>query len=372
MNIASNANRAWRSAIYPIEENAYTKNVTIDSFADSTLLFQFLTPHPSDLLEPRNVVPYYELPIYRTTNFDILPPRALFGQVTATGAFADNVTMTLQSSNIQLSGIPDKLIVFVRKTVANLTPADADCYATIQNISINFNNQAGLLSSMTPQQLYRNSIQSGLAAMTWDQFSGSTMSVSGYNNLANGQPSTSRSPYSGYGANMNGGGANTGVQLIPTTGSILVLNFGEVIQLTEEYYAPGSLGSFNLQLSVQVQNNNNYAWPAGQYELVIMPMNCGVFVNEKGTSSTFLSLLTKQDVLDTLNQEAYSHSELHRMVGGSFLDNIRSSLGWVHSKLPAVKHILNNIPHAYAQTGARVLDALGYAKPGGKLQDRVM
>ena len=102
-----------------------------------------------------------------------------------------------------------------------------------------------------------------------------------------------------------------------------------------------------------------------------MPMNCGVFVNEKGTSSTFLSLLTKQDVLD-LNQEAYNSSELHRMVGGSFLDNIRSSLGWVHSKLPAVKHILNNIPHAYAQTGARVLDALGYAKPGGKLQDRVM
>jgi len=121
-----------------------------------------------------------------------------------------------------------------------------------------------------------------------------------------------------------------------------------------------------------VQNNTNYAWPGGQYELVIMPMNCGVFVNEKGTSSTFLSLLTKQDVLDTLNQEAYSHSELHRMVGGSFLDNIRSSLGWVHSKLPAVKHVLNHIPHAYAQTGARVLDALGYAKPGGKLQDRVM
>ena len=88
MNIASNANRAWRSAIYPIEENAYTKNVTIDSFAASTLLFQSLTPHPSDLLEPRNVVPYYELPIYRTSNFDNLMPRALFGQATAAGLFA--------------------------------------------------------------------------------------------------------------------------------------------------------------------------------------------------------------------------------------------------------------------------------------------
>ena len=56
-----------------------------------------------------------------------------------------------------------------------------------------------------------------------------------------------------------------------------------------------------------------------------MQMNCGVFVNEKGTNLTFLSLLTKQDVLDSLTQEAYSHSEIHRMVGGSFLDNVRSS-----------------------------------------------
>ena len=75
-----------------------------------------------------------------------------------------------------------------------------------------------------------------------------------------------------------------GFQLVPTTGTILVLNFAEVIQLTEEYYAPGSLGSFNLQLTAIVQNNTNSKWDAGSYELVIMPMNCGVFVNEKGTS----------------------------------------------------------------------------------------
>ena len=151
-----------------------------------------------------------------------------------------------------------------------------------------------------------------------------------------------------------------------------MLNFAEVIQLTEEYYAPGSLGSFNLQLSVTAQNNTYTSWAENTAELIIMPMNCGVFVNEKGTSSTFLSLLTKQDVLDSLNQEAYSHSEIHRMVGGSFLDNVRSSLGWVHSKLPVVKHILNHTPNQYAQTGAKVLDALGYAKPAGRLQDRLV
>ena len=60
---------------------------------------------------------------------------------------------------------------------------------------------------------------------------------------------------------------------MPTAGTILVLNFGEVIQLTEEYYAPGSLSTFNLQINVQAQNNQNEDWAANSYELVIMTLN---------------------------------------------------------------------------------------------------
>ena len=51
-------------------------------------------------------------------------------------------------------------------------------------------------------------------------------------------------------------------------------------------------------------------------------MNFGVFVNEKGTSSTFTTLLSKQDVLDTQGQQAYALGEFPRMVGGGFLDNL--------------------------------------------------
>ncbi|MFM7983551.1 MAG: hypothetical protein ACKPKO_29915, partial [Candidatus Fonsibacter sp.] len=94
----------------------------------------------------------------------------------------------------------------------------------------------------------------------------------------------------------------------------------------------------------------------------IMTLNSGVFVNERGTSSTFLSLLTKQDVLDALQQQPYSNVEVRRMVGGGFLDSIRSAMGWIHSKLPAVIGVLEHVPHQYAQTGANVLKALGYGK----------
>jgi len=58
-----NANRAWWSSTDMI------KTATVVSYEDSQLLFQFLTPHASDMLDPRNVVPYYEIPVYNTNMF---------------------------------------------------------------------------------------------------------------------------------------------------------------------------------------------------------------------------------------------------------------------------------------------------------------
>ena len=143
----------------------------------------------------------------------------------------------------------------------------------------------------------------------------------------------------------------------PTTGSVLALNFAEVIQLTDEYYAPGSLGTFNLQIILDVVNNHGETWPANSYEMIIIPMNSGVFVNERGTSSTFLSLLTKQDVLDSLNQTPYTNFEVNRLVGGaSFGDKVRSGLRW--------------IPHPIAQTAHNALGAVGYEKHAA-VEDRL-
>ena len=358
MNINSNAGRAWRSAVFE-----GTKTVEVEKFADSQLLFQFLTPHASDMLDPRNVVPFYEFPVYRTSNNVALQPRPNYGRAISTGVIEDAPTVTIASHNIQLSGIPDKLIIFVRKRVADLGCKDTDSYATIKGISINFNNQAGLLSSMTQEQLFRNSIQSGLANMSWDEFCGSTVSAASGTTTNVGL----REPYLGLGARD----ASPGFQMSPTTGTILVLNFAEVIQLTEEYYAPGSLGSFNLQLTVQVQNNQYDAWPENSYELVIIPMNTGVFVNERGTSSTFLSLLTKQDVLDALQQQPYSNFEMRRMVGGGFLDGLKSAVGWVKGKLPGLRSALEMVPNQYAQTGASVLKTLGYGQGHKSIDNRL-
>ena len=126
-------------------------------------------------------------------------------------------------------------------------------------------------------------------------------------------------------------------------------------------------------MTLRVQNNHYDTWDETTgHELVIIPMNSGVFVNERGTSSTFLSLLTKQDVLDSLQQQPYSNFEVRRMIGGGFLDIMKSAMGWIGSKLPAVRGVLENIPNNYAQTGANVLRTLGYGKGNKQLESWLM
>jgi len=384
MNLLSNANRAWRSVKLPGVAGDLIKNVNIERITESKLIFQFLTPHASELLPSRNTVPYYELPVYRTTGMTTVVRSRGDGQILADGGFGNLDPVTINSANIQLSGIPDKLVIFVRKTLASRRSCDPDCYLTIRGVRINFNNQAGLLSSMSQQQLYTNSLLSGLHNMSWDEFSGSTMSVSG----RGGGISASWEPYSGVGARRTGGGAgdvDPGFKYIPTTGSMLVLNFAEVIQLTDEYYAPGSLGTFNLQFQVDVVNNHKENWNGGDIELIVIPINSGVFVNERGTSSTFISLLTKADVLSALEgQEAYSNFEIKRAVGGSsFGDHLRNGMRWIWQKTkehaPQVlgslastaKGIMASSGNPYGQAGAAALTALGYGRGNHRaLSDR--
>ncbi len=115
-------------------------------------------------------MPFYEVPVFRTKSNLTLPSRVARGQASDAGTFVAPEVRTITSSNIQLTGIPDKLIICVRKAIANLGCHQTDNYATIKGTSINFNNKAGLLRSMTPEQLFKNSGQSGLANMCWDEF----------------------------------------------------------------------------------------------------------------------------------------------------------------------------------------------------------
>jgi hypothetical protein len=313
MNIGS-ASRVLRSV------SPFITGVAVNSFSDSQLQFNFLTPHPSDLIPARNVVPYYELPRYITSSLSPLAPSA-------------SVQLTTQT--IQLNQIPDKLIVFVRKPVSTQGISDPDFFLTIRGVSVNFNNQSGILASSQPQDLYRYSVENG-SNQSWYEFSG--------------------------GANViDPTGVGNG-RRVPTSGSLLVLEFGKDIQLTEDFFSAGSLGNFNLQLQLQVFNQTAQTFNP---EIVLITMNSGVFVCERGTSSTYTGILTKQDVLDASSQEAYTKSDVARMVGGGFLDNLKSVAGRLLPKLPSVaKAVLGQVDNKYAKGASDILGAMGYGRSG--------
>ena len=324
------ATRVWRTA------NPYITATTISSFQSSQLIFNFLTPHPSDLMPSRNCVPYYEMPRYITS---IAPPSSW----TALVAGSAPASTVMKTSSLQLNQIPDKLIVFVRPALSSVTNQSSDAFFPISNVVVQFNNMSGILSSATRQDLYRYSVENG-SNQNFFEFTG----------LCN-MPDAA------------GAGRR-----VPTVGSMMVLEFGKDIQLSEDFYASGSLGNFNLQLNLTVENVSAVAAPA--VEIVLITINSGIFCCERGTSSTYTGILTKQDVLDASAQEPYYKQDVRRMVGGGWLDSLKSVVGKV---LPHIARYAKDKLHAhdspYAKAAGSVLGALGYGASGGKkLSERLM
>ena len=295
------------------------------STVSSSLLFMFLTPHPSDLMPARNIVPFYELPRY-LTNINGVGAASLAGGYTGMySAAINNVAL----NTLQLNQIPDKLILYVRNvptpSVSLTNPANAlnaqpDVAFPIGTININFNNNSGILASAKPIQLWEMSRANGLQS-SWIEYSGigATVFTDPANSGGNSNISASASAFVG------------------TVGSYLVLEFGKDIQLTEDFYAPGSLGNFNLQITLtQVYNNtqNSIGQSSGTppLQVVLITMNSGVFVCERGTSSTYTGILTKQDVLEASQQEAYTHNDVQRLVGGGLFDMIKSGVSKLAKK----------------------------------------
>lgn len=84
----------------------------------------------------------------------IYPYVALNDYSNPIGIIAGGASTTVQSSNVQLSGIPSRIYCYVRRDNARLSPFYADTYARIKSFRIFFNNKQSLLSTYTEQQLF--------------------------------------------------------------------------------------------------------------------------------------------------------------------------------------------------------------------------
>jgi len=291
-----------------------------------SLLFKFLSTQPSDLIQTKNVVPYMDFPRYLTSSANN-PTFTTLGQS----------GVRVNSSNLQINQIPDYFIITARIPMSQQTPQLSMSQFVIQNISINLNNQSGLLSSASQYDLWRTSARNG-SAQSWAEFSGLQSS------FTNGES-----------------------QNIATTGSVLVLSPPYDLSLPN-YISSGSLGNYNFQFSVTLASQ----YPQEIYdlfpgsapglfsipiELCVVCVNSGIFSTQQGVSAVYTGILTKEMVLSSVNGQqasAMTSQETSRMIGGQMLNGALTAIRGMRKHLKS-----HSMP---AHSGG----AMGQASSGGK------
>ena len=326
--LESENTRALRMITNP-ELNTDTK-ITVQAYNSSELQLEFLSPHDTTVLPSRCISNYYEVPRY----------------ILASNVAVEGLTQqTVQFNTFSLNQIPDMLIIYARKKVADQTISDTDLNLAIKKININFNNNSGLLSSYTTEQLFNITRKNNLNC-TWDDFSGLTNSY--IDSVVTG---------------------NTG-----TIGAPLVLKFGEDIPLSNSYLAPGSMGQFSIQFSLDIYNQTLQTVVP---EIVMIAVNSGLFVSYAGSSSIYSGILSKSDVINCkMNEVPISETDIRRLVGhGSFMDKLKKMPSSVMSFIRqhhkalgslAKKGLSEVLPNnEYAKIGVKGLSMLGYGGDSG-------
>jgi hypothetical protein len=207
----------------------------------------YLTCQPSDLLASKNVVPLCEYSRYLT--------------VTG-GALQVGVPTTLASNSLQLSQIPNRIFIVVRKQLTSQSIKDSNTFFAINSVNVDFNNVAGILSGANAHDLYRMSKTNGSRQDLYEFL----------------------------------GKANVGQGISKATaGSILVINPAKDLQCPD-YLSNGSTGQFNFQFTLNVTNNEAVATVP---EIMVITELDGLFITQAGQSFKQTSLLTKELVMNS-------------------------------------------------------------------------
>lgn len=270
-------------------------------FQNSRVNIQFLTPSLDVPLPPKSVVPYMEYPRYISSQLQ---------------AFAPGASETYSSQTITLPQIPDLLIIYA-KPAAGYTysagpflgsgdPNQGDWLFPIENVSVNFDNFAGLLSAQTQQQLYKLSVHNGLE-QDWLSWSGSAWV----------------------------GTKNKPVSLV---GGMLVLKPGRDIVL-QAGQAPSLVGNFVLQFQLRLKNNTNTLQSP---QIFVVTANSGFFETIKGSSRVVKGVLTEQDIISAPVAPGGTSGALRRAVGagvhgsmGNALHHLKSMFGHTQKSEPS-------------------------------------
>jgi len=275
-------------------------------FSGSKLDMLFLTPSLSLPLPPKSVVPYMEFPRYITTSN------------TSIASGSTNVTYSTQT--ITLPQIPDLLVVYAKpSTYADST--QGDWYFPIQSVSIQWDNFAGYMSTMSQQQLYEMSVENGLS-QDYQQWSGRLPLGRGFTQAFS---------------------ATSNPSIAQAVGGPLIIRPGKDFAL-QEGQAPSLVGNYTIQLNLGIANFSSSSQTPTLY---VMTINSGFFESVKGTSRVVKGILNEADIISAPVSSMSTRAQVQRAVGGGFMSNLGHAISKVLPHVPAVAKALSPLvkPH---------------------------
>lgn len=325
-------NRVWSHATVSGGNTISNVNVTIGGSSAPQMFFNYISPQqllqiPKSVVYKYNIVDRYLSPL----NTLSAGPRS---------------SITIASNNIQLTSIPQKILVYARRQNSDISYNNSsDVYATITNMTVNWNNNSGLLSGASAYDLYRMSRDNGVN-ISWPQWYCQTPQL-GSTALNYVGPTSNNGVNGGY------------------VGSVVCIQMGKDIGMPD-LECPGMLGTFQLQMNVTINNpnlTNNV-----NYVLYIVPLSEGTFTVTNNQSIAQTGVVSKEDVLNSKENPFIDYEDATSPYGGGNVfgglkDFISNAYGHVKGAVDKVAPYVG--PALNAAKAIAPLVGLGEDKEGG-------
>jgi hypothetical protein len=241
---------------------------------------------------------------------------------TSIGSISGSATFSAQCNNIQMTGLPNRIMCWIERTESSRTYIHADGFANVSQVSITFANRTGILSSASEQQLYHISKDNGidLSYPQWHTW----------------------------------------------LGSILVFDpakdFG--LQPDEAAGIANFTGNFQITLT-----GKNLSANSVDYTMNIVFVNDAVLQISDQNAQVQDVLVTREDVLSAPQLPKVPQIEAKGMVGYGFFDAAKKFLQdskLISKGLKAVGSIPNPYAQAVGSVGGPIAESLGYGKKKGR------
>lgn len=303
-------------------------NITV-TFGNPELLFRYVQPF-IDMKIPKEIDYNY---------FNIVP------HVTNVGVVNSGVSVDRTTRNLQLTSIPKRMYIYVRRTDSEKTFLTTESYAEIQNIRVQFGNKAGILSNASQEQLYLISRKNGCQLSFTD--------------------------WKGEGSYLLSGSEN---KKITGVGSIVCLQFGHDIPL-EQDEAAGI--NYNNNFRVQVRFKNIHPTDNINFDIYLLAIEEGVFSMSASYAQYYIGVITRQDVLNSPYSNRVNYEQIRNVGYGDFFGDVgrffkNKAIPAIQKGVKVVKQDLLPIAKEIAPIVMKLLggEMSGGLAVGGQMIDR--